>query len=221
MNKVSAIIVAAGEGKRFGSPKQYALLGKKPVLEWSLERFEEHDQVTEIILVLEDDSKEREYLSRFGKVSSVTTGGSRRQESVFSGFSCIDAESAGIVLVHDGARPFISRDLIGRIIEKTREKGAAVPVVPVDDTIKSVEGEKVVRTEERARLFRSQTPQGFLYSVLAPALVKSREEGFYGTDEASLVERMGKDVFVVSGERNNIKITTSLDLKIAEALLDD
>lgn len=218
---VIAIIVAAGEGKRFGFSKQFALLRKKPVLEWCLDKFEAHKQVKEIVLVLKDETKGIEFLRRYRKVVAVAKGGDKRQDSVLAGFSQISPERAEIVLVHDGVRPLVESDLISRVINRTLEQGAAVPVIPVEDTLKLVEGRQISQTLDRSRLFRVQTPQGFSYSVLKEALDSAREANFYGTDEASLVERIGKEIFVVQGDPKNIKITTPLDLRVAEALLDD
>ncbi|MFB0566475.1 MAG: 2-C-methyl-D-erythritol 4-phosphate cytidylyltransferase [Candidatus Aminicenantaceae bacterium] len=220
MEWVSAIIVAAGEGKRFGSTKQYSLLKGKPVLEWTLERFEEHDKVDEIILVLKDEKHKERILSKFRKIASVVRGGKKRQDSVFKGFSQIDPEKAGVVLIHDGVRPLVENDFISRVIEVAMEKGAAIPAIPVEDTVKEVSGHEVLRTLEREKLYRIQTPQGFLYPILNEALEKAREENYYGTDEASLVERTGKRVFIAQGDPRNIKITTPEDLKIVEALLE-
>ena len=220
MKRVSAIIAAAGEGQRFGSPKQFAPLGGKLVLDWCLEAFEAHAEVDEVILVVKDEAKGKEYLQRYGKVSAVVRGGERRQDSVLSGFQQIDPAQAEIVLVHDGVRPFISEELISRVIKAARERGAVIPVIPVEDTIKIVEGEEVKRTLEREKLFRVQTPQGFLYSTLKKALDKASGEGFYGTDEASLVERAGERVAVVQGDVRNIKVTTPEHLKMAEVFFE-
>lgn len=220
MKRVSAIIVAAGEGQRFGSPKQFAPLGGKLVLEWCLEAFEAHAEVDEVVLVVKDEAKGKEYLQRYGKVSAVVRGGEERQDSVLSGFQQLDPAQAEIVLVHDGVRPFVSGALISRVIQAARERGAAIPVIRVEDTIKIIEGEEVKRTLEREKLFRVQTPQGFLYSTLKKALDKASEEGFYGTDEASLVERTGEGVAVVQGDVRNIKVTTPEDLKMAEVFCE-
>jgi 2-C-methyl-D-erythritol 4-phosphate cytidylyltransferase len=133
----------------------------------------------------------------------------------------VDAQETGIILVHDGARPLIGRDLIGKVIDVTREKGAVIPVVPLEDTIKRVEGERILRTEERGQLFRAQTPQGFSCSLLKQAFANALEGHFQATDEGVLVERFGKDVFVVPGDQRNMKITTAEDLKIAEAFIED
>jgi len=221
MSEVTAIIVAAGEGRRFGFSKQFALLGGKSVLDQCLEIFEAHKKVAAIVLVLKDVSLKKEYLKRYRKIVAVAKGGKRRQDSVFSGFRQIDPEKAEIVLVHDGVRSLVSEDLIDRVIEAAREAGAAVPAIPVEDTIKLVEGDEVSRTLDREKLFRVQTPQGFSYLILKAALDKAKEENFYGTDEASLAERIGKKVVVVQGDHKNIKITALEDLKIAEAFLED
>ena len=221
MSEVTAIIVAAGEGRRFGFSKQFALLGGKPVLDRCLDIFEAHKKVTAIVLVLKDVGPKKEYLKRYRKIVAVAEGGKRRQDSVLSGFRQIDPEKAEIILVHDGVRSLVSEDLIDRVIEATREAGAAAPAIPVEDTIKLVEGDEVSRTLDRERLFRIQTPQGFSYPILKTALDKATEENYYGTDEASLVERTGKKVCVVQGDPKNIKITTPEDLRIAEAFLED
>jgi 2-C-methyl-D-erythritol 4-phosphate cytidylyltransferase len=221
MKRVSVIVVAAGEGKRFGFSKQFALLKGKSVLDWSLEAFESHKDVSEVILVLKDDSKNTDYIERFRKIASIAKGGEKRQDSVLSGFHEIDPEKARIVLVHDGVRPLVSKELIDRVIEAAQEKKAVVPAVPLKDTVKLVDEQVVTRTLDRDKLFLIQTPQGFLYSTLKAAMDESRKDDFYGTDEASLVERIGKKVTVVPGDPKNIKITTPEDMKIAEAFLED
>jgi 2-C-methyl-D-erythritol 4-phosphate cytidylyltransferase len=221
MRRVSAIIVAAGKGKRFGSSKQFALLKGKSVLDWCLEKFEANKSVAEIILVLRDENLRGKYLGRYHKIAAVARGGERRQDSVLSGLRRIDPEKADIVLVHDGVRPLVGQDLINRVIAAAQEKGAAVPAIPIGETIKLIEKQEVRQTLDREKLFRIQTPQGFTYGILKHALDKAREDNFYGTDEASLVERTGKRVAIVAGEPKNIKITTREDLKIAEALLED
>jgi len=221
MKKVSAIIVAAGAGRRFGSAKQFALLGGISVLERSLDAFAAHPEVDEVVLVLPAGEGGARYRKRWSKIIAVVRGGERRQDSVVRGFARLDSGPADLVLVHDGVRPLVSREVISRVIAKAEENGAAVAAVPVEDTIKEAAGGIVVRTLDREKLQRIQTPQAFAYAVLDGALRRAREEGFYGTDEAALVERTGYPVAVVQGERRNIKITTAADLKIAEALLED
>jgi 2-C-methyl-D-erythritol 4-phosphate cytidylyltransferase len=221
MKRVSVIVVAAGEGKRFGGAKPYVLLKGKPILEWALDAFEAHEDVAEVILVLRDDSRKKVYSGRYTKIVSVVKGGEKRQDSVLSGFRQIDPTKVEKVLVHDGVRPLVSSELIGRIIEAVQEKEAVVPAVPLKDTVKRVDEQEVKQTLEREKLFCVQTPQGFFYSVLKAAFDKAGEENFYGTDEAALVERIGKKVYVVQGDPKNIKITTPEDIKIAEALIED
>jgi 2-C-methyl-D-erythritol 4-phosphate cytidylyltransferase len=221
MKRVSVIVVAAGEGRRFGGAKPYALLKGKPLLEWSLEAFETHEDVAEVILVLRDDFREKDYSQRFTKIVSVARGGEKRQDSVLSGFRQIDSTKAEIVLVHDGVRPLVSRELISRIIAAVQEKEAVVPAIPLKDTVKRVDGQEVKQTLEREKLFRVQTPQGFFYSVLKAAFEHAGKEDFYGTDEAALVEKTGKKVYVVQGDPKNIKITTPEDIQIAEAFIED
>jgi 2-C-methyl-D-erythritol 4-phosphate cytidylyltransferase len=221
MKKVSAIIVAAGEGKRFGSAKQFALLKGKPVLDRTLETFEEHIKVTEVILVVREDWLREKYLNRYKKLVAVVRGGERRQDSVMAGFNQLKPDQSGIVLVHDGVRPLVGKELISRVIEAAEQKGAAIPALSLEETIKRVEEGRVVRTLDRLTLFKVQTPQGFFYTTLERALRKAKEDSFYGTDEASLVERIGEKVYIVEGDTQNIKITGPGDIHIAEALLAD
>jgi 2-C-methyl-D-erythritol 4-phosphate cytidylyltransferase len=216
----SVLIVAAGAGKRFGGPKQFAYLRGQPVLEWTLERFQAHEAIDEIVLVLPDEQDLKHYRLRYPKIVDTVRGGDRRQDSVWQGFRLIKGSETGIVLVHDGARPLVSPELIGRIIAAARVLGAAVPVLPVEETVKEVRDGSVVRTLDRSSLVRVQTPQGFLYPLLKRALEAARKDRFQGTDEASLAERAGIPVGAVDGEPRNIKITTPVDIKIAEALLD-
>ena len=217
---VTAIIVAAGEGKRFGSLKQFSFLKGKKIIDWTLEAFESHESVNEIIVVLNEEWREREIKTLYGKVKAVVKGGKKRQDSVRIGFNQIDPDKNGVVLVHDGARPLIKKELISRIIQKTRKEKAAIPVVPEEDTVKKVKQQIVCRTLDRKNLFRVQTPQGFLYQDLKDALDWADKRNYCGTDEASLFEKMGKKVAVVEGDPINIKITFPHDVKIAEALLE-
>jgi 2-C-methyl-D-erythritol 4-phosphate cytidylyltransferase len=221
MRKVSAIVVAAGAGKRFGSAKQFALLRGESVLDRSLKALAAHPEVGQIVLVLPAGIGGARYRKRFGKVVAVVRGGLKRQDSVARGFKRLDSGPADIVLVHDGVRPLVSGEVISRVVAKAGECGAAVAAVPVEDTIKQAFGGVVVRTLERENLQRVQTPQAFVHEILERAMRKAKRDGFYGTDEAALVERMGYPVAVVPGDQRNIKITTAVDLKIAEALLED
>jgi 2-C-methyl-D-erythritol 4-phosphate cytidylyltransferase len=221
MKRVCAIIVAAGEGQRFGSAKQFAALRGRPVLDWTLEAFGAHPEVGEIVLVLADEKDGEKYQARHPKIAAVVRGGPKRQDSVCRGFERVRAAAAEVVLIHDGVRPLVSPGVISRVIREAGRHGAAVPVIPVEDTIKEAAGGKVVRTLDRANLYRVQTPQGFAYAVLEKALRQASREGFAATDEAGLAERTGAEVRVVEGDLRNIKVTTPADLKLAEAFLGD
>ncbi|MGB9004487.1 MAG: 2-C-methyl-D-erythritol 4-phosphate cytidylyltransferase [Candidatus Aminicenantales bacterium] len=221
MGKAWAVIVAAGAGRRFGAAKQFALLKGRPLYEWSVEAFEQHEDVEGIILVLPAEGAGRPQPALGGKLRAVVAGGKERQDSVLNGFRRVPAGEDRVVLVHDGARPLVSRELISRVIQAAGEKGAAVPGLPIEDTIKEAAGDEVIRTLQRTALVKVQTPQGFLYSWLGQALEGAAAGGFYATDEAMLVERTGRRVVLVAGDVRNIKITTPLDLKIAEAMSDD
>jgi 2-C-methyl-D-erythritol 4-phosphate cytidylyltransferase len=220
MNGVSAIIVAAGAGKRFGEPKQFAYLKAKPVLEWTLERFQAHPEIGSIVLVLPDEQDLKHYRLRYAKIVDIVRGGERRQDSVWQGFRLLAPASPEVVLVHDGARPLVTAELISRVVAAARGGGAAVPVLPVEETIKEVREGLVAGTLDRSFLARSQTPQGFRYDVLSRAMDAARKDWYFGTDEAALVERIGLPVTAVAGDPRNIKITTPIDIPIAEALLD-
>ncbi len=220
---IAAIIVAAGAGHRMGRPrpKQFLELAGLPVLVHTVRRFAALDEITRIVVVLPPDKTDflepfiLEYRWR-GRVLA-TAGGEHRQDSVAAGFRVL-SPNAGLVLVHDGVRPFADSELIRRVIEKAKVCGAAVPAVPVSDTLKRAEGEMLVATVERNSLYAAQTPQGFHYALLAEALERARRDGFYGTDESVLVERLGRKVCLVEGSRLNIKITSAEDLLLAEAI---
>ena len=218
MSRTAAVIVAAGSGARFGGPKQYALLGGHPLVDWSCEAFQNHPRVDDIVLVLPETSAKADYVRRFPKIIDVVSGGARRQDSVGAGVERLDGRHMGLVLVHDGARPLVPADVIDRVLAAAKKNGAAVPVICFEDTLKEIDGDRVVRTLERGRLGRVQTPQGFAYDLLRRALAAASEAGISGTDEASLVERLGETVAVVPGDPRNIKITTPLDLITAEAI---
>ena len=220
---VSVIVVAAGESGRFRNPipKPYLYLGDKPVIVHALSVFTGESLVDEIILVINagDAGRTKKVLSDFSmKVDKVVFGGKRRQDSVACGLKEISPES-NIVLLHDGARPLVSRKLINRVIEETRISGAVVPAIPCEDTIKKVEKQEVVKTLRRTLLRAVQTPQGFERRLLFSAYEKAVADNYYGTDDAELVEHIGHPVKVIPGEKENIKITTPEDLVLAGAIL--
>ena len=214
-NRVIAIIVAAGRGKRLGSslPKQFLKVRGRTILEMSVEAFEQNKYVDEIFVAANADYCElTEKLCRgFSKLKKIVAGGAERQDSVRAALDCLRGEN-GIVLVHDAARPFVSEAVINAVIEGTADFGAAIPTVPAKDTIRQVDGTGS-RTLQRETLARVQTPQGFRISLLKHAFEKAQAEGFLGTDDASLVERMGINISMVQGEEANRKITTREDLE--------
>lgn len=220
----TAIIVAAGRGKRFGAekPKQFLEILGKPLVVHTLERFENCPAVGETILVLPTEEIEyfRKIAEKFDlkKLAKIVSGGETRAASVLSGLSAIDAKACEIVAVHDGARPVVSGEEIARTIEKAKETGAACLTAYVTDTIKEVAGGKILRTVERAELRRALTPQTFRYEILKRAFAENdfQEEA---TDECFLVEKLGVEIAVVEGSAKNIKITRAEDLAVAEIFL--
>lgn len=217
------IIPAAGQGKRMGAGKNKLLLELEdmPIFIYTLKVFEEDESCSGIILAI-NDQEEREVidlLNLYGikKVIGLVPGGKERQHSVFHGVQALKDD--GIVLVHDGARPFIDQDQIHSLVVAAEEYGASVLAVPVKDTVKKVSGNKVIETVERSSLWAIQTPQAFRMSLLRKAHEKAMEEDFLGTDDASLVERMGQDVIIVEGNYDNIKLTTPEDLFFAETII--
>ena len=214
-NRVIAIIAAAGRGKRLGSslPKQFLKVRGRTILEMSVEAFEQNKYIDEIFVAANADYCElTEKLCRgFSKLKKIVAGGAERQDSVRAALDCLRGEN-GIVLVHDAARPFVSEAVINAVIEGTADFGAAIPTVPAKDTIRQVDGTGS-RTLQRETLACVQTPQGFRISLLKHAFEKAQAQGVLGTDDASLVERMGINISMVQGEDANRKITTREDLE--------
>lgn len=217
------IIPAAGQGKRMGAGKNKLLLQLNdiPVLIHTLKVFEKDEKCDGIILVIspQDEEEFNKLLKshEITKVSALVHGGKERQHSVYNGLKA--ASSEGIILVHDGARPFIDVQFIHQLVEVAAEHGAAVVAVPVKDTIKRVEHNEVIETVDRSSLWAIQTPQAFRISILRAAHLHALESNFLGTDEASLVERIAHPVKIVEGNYDNIKLTTKEDLYFAEAIL--
>ena len=223
------LIPAAGMGKRMGASinKQYLLLDGRPILQRTLELFDRHPAVDSIYPILPPDEIDffRERIlpgARLEKLGGIVPGGRERQDSVRNGLQQLQLSGIkpdSVVLVHDGVRPLFDPTLIAPLVDTAVLKGAAVVGVPVKDTIKEVEDEVVVATPERERLWQVQTPQAFRFELLFRAYQKAAQEGFCGTDDACLVERLGAPVIMIEGDYRNIKITTPEDLRIAEALL--
>lgn len=220
-----AVILSAGQGSRMGGniAKQYQLLGGKPVLYYSVRTFEE-SRINGIVLVVADgmqDYVKHEIVERYGfsKVAAVTAGGKERYHSVYQGLKYIPDES--IVLIHDGARPFVSVELIHRLIDKAERTSACIPAVPVKDTIKLAKDSIVTGTPQRNMLYAVQTPQAFRTPLLKKAYeIFRQQEGLEVTDDAMLVEQtLGEKVYLEEGDYKNIKLTTPEDMLIAEAFL--
>ena len=217
---VSAIIVAGGRGLRLGAdqPKQLLEIGGRSMLQWSVSAFDAHPSVDEVVPVLSQSITES--VSIFcQKAGDIALGGERRQDSVAAGFAMVDPK-ADIVLVHDAARPFVSADLITRVIDAAAAHGAAVPARRASDTVKraAAEGGAVLETIPRETIWLAQTPQGFRRDVLADAM--KHTAGADVTDEAMAAERAGHPVHIVEGDQQNVKITTPDDLEQARALIE-
>jgi len=220
-----AIIVAAGKGSRMKSAdsKQFLPLGGKPILVHTLELFERLPDVASVVLVT--GAKDMERCARLvrehgiGKVEAVVEGGAERQDSVFRGLCALPVH-LNWVLVHDAVRPFASLEHIAACLEAAREAGGAVLAVPVKDTIKAADAAgRVAATPDRRTLWSVQTPQAFRRGLFTAGHALAQRDGFLGTDDASLVERLGEPVRIVEGSYDNIKITTPEDLQWAEAYL--
>lgn len=219
-----AIIPSAGMGRRMGSlKKNYLMLLGKPVLARTIEQFESSGMVDSIVLVVPPSGEEfcrAGIVEAYGfkKVARIVPGGAERQDSVENGLRAA-GRAFDIVLVHDGARPLVTVEIIENTIRAAAGCGAAIAAVPVKDTIKEAGGGFIVATLPREALLSVQTPQAFSLSVLEEAFSRAKEDGFTGTDESSLVERTGRPVKAVQGSYENIKITTPEDLAIAECIL--
>jgi len=223
--KVSAIIPAAGMGIRMGSniPKQFLLLDGKPILHHTLTVLDQCSIVNEIVLVMSEkeiENSRQPIQDSHPKVTRIIAGGKERQDSVYNGLQSLDSET-DIVVVHDGVRPFVSADLIHETVKAACDFGAAITAIPVSDTIKKVNEEGLVEcTVDRNGLWRVQTPQTFQVSLLKEAFAKAQADNFYGTDEGSLIEYLGREVKVVSGSEFNIKITRPEDLVLGEKIAE-
>jgi len=229
--KATVLIPAAGMGRRMGASvnKQYLELGDKPILAHTLALFEAHPQIEHIYLMLPGDEIDycrEQIVDKYGfsKIRQLVPGGAERQDSVRNGLRALQQDGLDqperIVLVHDGARPLFNPKLLPTLISVIAEKGACIVAAPAKDTIKEVDDGLISGTPERKRLWQAQTPQGFRYQLFVAAFRSADEAGFLGTDDASLLERVGQPVAILPGDYRNIKVTTPEDLVIAAALLD-
>lgn len=218
-----AVIVAAGNASRMqGIDKVMASISGEPMVRRTVSAFQNCSAIREIVVVTREDllMSVTGLCKDFPKVRAVVVGGKDRQESVELGMNAL-SEKVKLVAIHDGARPLVTDAVIDRAIRAANSYGAAAPAVPVKDTIKTVQGGVVVNTPDRKTLQAVQTPQVFDFDLLRGALKKARLEKAEITDDCSAVERMGFAVKIVEGDERNIKVTTPMDLKIAEAFLEE
>lgn len=224
--KADAVIVSAGKGLRFmeGKKKQFYFLRGKPILAHTLDKFETCSLIRSVRLVVGQEDmdyclKEIVEKYRFQKVSKIVPGGKRRQESVRNGIDALPKD-ADIVAIHDGVRPLVTQTMIEDSIHSAARYGAVVFAIPVKETIKMSNPDgTVLKTLDRESLWQTQTPQTFQVNVIREAHSRATEDGFVGTDDASLVERMGVKVHILTGSYTNIKITTPEDLWFANLFL--
>ena len=218
-----AVIVAAGNASRMGGiDKVMAELKGEPMIVRTVRTFQECDAIPEIVIVTRPDLivPISQLCREMPKVKAVVAGGKSRQESVNLGLNAL-SDQVKLAAIQDGARPLITWQVIDRVVRAANSYGAALPCVPVKDTIKIGDGGVVKSTPDRATLFAAQTPQVFDFDLLRAALKKAEQDGFSVTDDASAVEYLGMKVKIVDGDERNIKVTTPMDLKIAEMLLED
>ena len=219
------VIVAAGTGSRMniGINKQFIKLEGKEIIAYTIEKFYNNSNIEDIVVVVKEDESEffkKEILDKYNfKNVKIAYGGKERQDSVYNGLKLLD-EKCDVVLIHVGARPFVSDKIIDKSIEEAKEHKAIVVGVPVKDTIKVIDNDKnIVDTPNRSVLWAVQTPQTFDYNILIDAYKDAFKNKFYGTDDAMLVERIGYKVKMLEGSYNNIKITTQEDLNVGSQIL--
>ncbi len=218
-----AVIVAAGNASRMGGiDKVMASLEGEPMIVRTVRTFQQTDVIREIVVVTRQDLivPIMDLCSGMDKVKAVVVGGKDRAESVQLGLNAL-SDKVALAAVQDGARPLISWQVIDRTVRAANTYGAAAPAIPVKDTIKVVKGGVVETTPDRQTLQAVQTPQVFDFDMLRGALQKAKEENAQITDDCSAVERLGMTVKIVEGDERNIKVTTPMDLKIAEMLLEE
>jgi 2-C-methyl-D-erythritol 4-phosphate cytidylyltransferase len=223
---ISAMIVAAGYGARMKNAirKQYLDLEGMPILALTLMKFNDCPEIEKVYLVVPKEDFcfcESKILKKVKphKPVKLVPGGETRQESVFNGLMAIKGKD-NLVVIHDGVRPFISFEKISKCISAAKKYGAAILAIPVDDTLKKVnKNQIIVDTVDRKNIWHAQTPQAFRYELIMEAFTKAKQDNFSGTDDASLVERMGKKVKIIEGDRLNIKITTPEDIILARSLI--
>ena len=223
LRRCGAVIVAAGSASRMGGiDKVMATLKGEPMIVHTVRAFQTCDAIAEIVIVTRPDLilPITKLTSGFGKVTTVVAGGASRQESVTLGMNAL-SDKCELAAIQDGARPLVTWQLIDRVVRAAHAYHAAIPVIPVKDTIKVCNSALVVSTPDRSTLRAVQTPQVFDFDLLRGALKKAAEDGAEVTDDCSAVERLGMTVRTVEGDERNLKVTTPLDLKLAEMLMEE
>ena len=222
LGKCGAVLVAAGSASRMGGiDKVMAELGGEPMIRRTARTFQDCGCITEIVIVTRGDliPAITELTQDMSKVKAVVAGGKSRQESVHLGLNALSREMK-LAAIHDGARPLVSWQVIDRAVRAAHSYGAAAPAIPVKDTIKVVKSSLVVSTPDRSTLQAVQTPQVFDFDLIRGALKKAEADQAQVTDDCSAVERLGMSVKLVEGDERNLKVTTPMDLKIAEMILE-
>ncbi len=218
--RAGAVIAAAGSGERFGEKKQFKLLGRRPLLFHTLTPFLDCNDIEEIVVVVpqEDLNNTERELASFTSVKSIkaVAGGKRRQDSVLNGCNAL-SEDISVIAVHDAARPFVTPELIKATVDGCSDADGCIAATPSKDTVKQVESERIQQTLDRNTIWLAQTPQTFQRDILIRAL----QQEIDATDEASMVETMGGNVFVIEGSASNFKITTEEDWFMAERTIND
>lgn len=218
-----AVIVAAGSASRMGGiDKVMAPLKGEPMILHTVRAFQNTDAIQEIVVVTRPDLLQAiaGLCKHMDKVTAVVAGGKDRPESVMLGLNAL-SDKVKLAAIQDGARPLVTPQVIDRTVRAANSYGAAAPAIAVKDTIKVTQGGVILSTPDRSTLQAIQTPQIFDFDLLRGALKKARQDGAVITDDCSAVERMGFTVKVVEGDERNLKITTPIDLKIAELLLEE
>ena len=219
--KITAIIPAAGDGERFGEKKQLKLLKGRPLIFHTIQPFVKSELINEIIVVVpKDDVSQlsRDFKSTItSKKIEVVEGGETRQQSVYNGLRISDEESK-LICVHDGVRPFVTIDLIEKVIKASMQHDGAILAAPSTDTIKKVMEDQILETLPREKIWRAQTPQVFSKPALKEAIQIAIDEKLQGTDEASILEKIGYQIGFVESSSFNIKITTKEDWIFAKAI---
>lgn len=219
------IIVAAGTGSRMKKDinKQFIKLDNKEIIAYTIDKFYINNEIDDIVVVIKKDEEDyfkENILEKYNfKNIKIAYGGEERQDSVYNGIQKLD-KNCEVVLVHDGARPFVTEEIINNSIQEAKKHNAVVVGVKVKDTIKVVGEEgSIVDTPNRKYLWSVQTPQVFKYDIITKAYENAYNENYYGTDDAMLVEKIGYDVKMIEGSYDNIKITTQEDLNFGEQIL--